>query len=31
MKITLAQLNYIVGDFEYNLSKIIEKIKKAKN
>jgi len=31
MKITLAQLNYIVGDFEYNLSKIIEAIKKAKN
>lgn len=30
MKIALAQLNYIVGDFDYNANLIIEHIKKAK-
>lgn len=30
MKICLAQLNYIIGDFEYNRSKITEAIGKAK-
>lgn len=31
MKVALAQLNYIIGDFEGNAAKIIENIKKAKN
>ncbi|SHJ81251.1 NH(3)-dependent NAD(+) synthetase [Tangfeifania diversioriginum] len=31
MKVTLAQLNYIIGDFEGNAVKIIETIEKAKN
>jgi NAD+ synthase (glutamine-hydrolysing) len=30
MKIALAQLNYIIGDFEYNRLKIIEHIRKAR-
>lgn len=30
MKITLAQLNYIIGDFDHNLNKIKEAIKIAK-
>jgi NAD+ synthase (glutamine-hydrolysing) len=30
MKIALAQLNYIIGDFEYNRLKIIEHIHKAR-
>ena len=30
MKIALAQLNYVVGDFEYNISKIIAQIHHAK-
>ena len=31
MKVALAQLNYIIGDFEGNAAKIIEHIEKAKN
>lgn len=31
MKVALAQLNYIIGDFEGNAAKIIESIEKAKN
>ncbi|NOQ26172.1 MAG: NAD+ synthase [Bacteroidales bacterium] len=31
MKIALAQLNYHIGNFEKNTSKIIDQIKKAKN
>jgi NAD+ synthase (glutamine-hydrolysing) len=31
MKVALAQLNYIIGDFEGNTGKIIETIEKAKN
>ncbi len=31
MKVALAQLNYIIGDFEGNAAKIIEHIGKAKN
>jgi NAD+ synthase (glutamine-hydrolysing) len=31
MKVALAQLNYIIGDFEGNAAKIIENIIKAKN
>lgn len=31
MKITLAQLNYHIGNFEYNTEKIINSIKEAKN
>jgi NAD+ synthase (glutamine-hydrolysing) len=31
MKIALAQLNYIIGDFEKNVFKIKENIRKAKN
>jgi NAD+ synthase (glutamine-hydrolysing) len=30
MKIALAQLNYIIGDFDYNTNKIIETIRSAK-
>ena len=30
MKIALAQLNYIIGDFDYNTNKIIEAIQTAK-
>ena len=30
MKIALAQLNYIIGDFDYNANKIIEAIQSAK-
>jgi NAD+ synthase (glutamine-hydrolysing) len=30
MQITLAQLNYIIGNFEYNYTKIIEAINRAK-
>ncbi len=30
MRIALAQLNFIIGDFEYNYSKIVEAINKAK-
>ena len=31
MKIALAQLNYHIGNFEKNISKILEKIEEAKN
>jgi len=31
MKVALAQLNYIIGDFEGNAAKITEQIEKAKN
>lgn len=31
MKVTLAQLNYIIGQFEYNYKKIIESIEKNHN
>ncbi|MGM0620438.1 MAG: NAD+ synthase [Bacteroidota bacterium] len=31
MKVALAQLNYIIGDFDENTGKIIETIEKAKN
>ena len=31
MKITLAQLNYIIGDFEGNTNKILSAIKDAEN
>jgi NAD+ synthase (glutamine-hydrolysing) len=31
MKVALAQLNYIIGDFNGNAAKIMEYIKKAKN
>lgn len=31
MRIALAQLNFIIGDFELNTTKIIEAIKKCKN
>ncbi len=31
MKIAIAQLNYLIGDFEGNVNKIIEYIRKAKN
>jgi NAD+ synthase (glutamine-hydrolysing) len=30
MKIALAQLNYIIGDFNYNTSKIIHTLQSAK-
>ena len=30
MKIALAQLNYVIGDFEHNVSKIISQINLAK-
>ena len=31
MKVSLAQLNYTIGDFEGNAAKMIEHIRKAKN
>ena len=31
MKIAIAQLNYIIGDFDGNISKILKSIKKAKS
>ncbi len=30
MKIALAQLNFLIGDFEYNVRKIVDHIKKAR-